>query len=309
MTECYEVGTNRSAEVKYSGGEENVRRHFVVHTNDPQDDYTVIMAAGQLPQKGEKHPRSARCIADVFAFEPKANSPMRWDVTIQYTTLSPGQLPQNKEIQPTLRGAKLSFGSVKFRRPLLKAYKKVNGQFTSQKVAVVNSAGVPFNPPLEVDDSRMVITVEKNFRAVPPFIIQYADAVNSDTVLIGGLVFPPGSIKAEPPSVSPLQFENNELFVTLSMIFHHNREGWDLDVLDRGYSEKLPVNLIPNLGKAIGFSLHAVQLRPIVDFGGLPITEPALLDGNGRQTKDDAAEAYLTHRPYARLPFGQLPLA
>src|SRR5262249_15878222 len=50
--------------------------------------------------------------------------------------------------------------------------------------AIVNSAGEPFDPPVEIDDSRLVLTLVRNEPAFAPLTsLLYKDAINSDTFL------------------------------------------------------------------------------------------------------------------------------
>lgn len=136
---------------------------------------------------------------------------------------------------------------------------------------LANSAGALFSPLPEVDDTRWLLTCERN-EDEPDFelILSYQDAVNSD-VFVGYL---PGTAKV---SIAAEQmFENNLYYWKVTYSFELRNyvviqgvaySAWDLHLLDRGMYY-LDQNLIP---------------RKVLDAQGNPTSEPVLLDGAGHQ--------------------------
>lgn len=137
--------------------------------------------------------------------------------------------------------------------------------------AITNSAGAPFSPLPEVDDSRLVLTMERN-EDEPDWLelLLYQDAVNADFFL----GFAPGTAKVNIKASA--QFENNVYYWKMTYTFEFRNvvaiagviySGWDLHLLDQGYTI-LDKNGRPQL---------------LLDLQGNPLSEPVLLDGSGHQ--------------------------
>jgi hypothetical protein len=106
-----------------------------------------------------------------------------------------------------------------------------NGNF------IVNSAGDPFDPPNMMDDSRRVVTVQKNLAVVPTWILDYQDAVNSDSFTIDGVTVAAGLAKMQTVTVGEVQRRNGNTFRSVNFTIHLQREGWLLRPLDAGFRE------------------------------------------------------------------------
>ena len=135
--------------------------------------------------------------------------------------------------------------------------------------SVTNSAGMPFSPQPEADETRLVLTMERNEDEPDwPVFLAYQDAVNSD-VFMG---FPPGTAKVNIRAQS--MFENNLYYWKMTYVFELRNvvmiqgtlfSGWDKHIQDRGFSQ-LGTNNLP---------------EAIRDSNGTPVSEPVLLDGTG----------------------------
>lgn len=137
---------------------------------------------------------------------------------------------------------------------------------------IVNSAGAPFSPLPEVDDTRFILTMER-YELEPPWdlILSYQDAVNSDWFL----GFAPGVAKVKMKCQAV--WENNVycwkvtyIFSFRSLVLINNLpySGWDLHLLDQGLYDLDPATN---------------AIRYIQDRSGVPVSEPVLLDGKGHR--------------------------
>ena len=118
------------------------------------------------------------------------------------------------------------------------------------------------------DDSRPRVTIRKNFQAVPTFILNYKDAVNSDTFTITGITAAPRVAKIQSISVSEQKVRSNIPFYTVEFGIHFNADTWDIVLMDRGYHE---------IDRATG------KVIKIMDDGGGLVPQPWPLDGAGHK--------------------------
>lgn len=181
---------------------------------------------------------------------------------------------------PLLRPPKITFGFAKYQKVIVKDL---------NDVPCTNSAGQPFDPPVEIDDSRPVLTVVKN---VPAFdfsvAVAYQDAVSTDP-FFGS---PAGTAKIDSLSAE-FAFENGLAYWVQTAVVHFRREGWKLKLLDAGYMKK----------DASG------NLVTITDKYGHPFSAPTLLDGAGGVLTGDLTKPfYKTLTVYKELPFAPLGL-
>ena len=150
--------------------------------------------------------------------------------------------------------------------------------------AIVNSAKDPFSDPVEIDDSRPVLSVTRNeltFNSSLAYI--YRDAVNSD-VFQGAAK---GQVKVSNISSTRVKHPNTSIgfFWKTSYEFHFNPNGWDRYILDQGYREL-------KSGKKQNIMVQ-----------GVIVQEPALLDGAGLQLPPAGTPKFKKFKVYPELPF------
>jgi hypothetical protein len=179
----------------------------------------------------------------------------------------------------------MTWGFSQFTRPVAK---DLDGK------AIQNSAGEWFDPPPEIDDSRPILTIQRNQALWSPALaIQYQDAINSEPFL----GFAKGVVKVAGISATN-QIENGQAFWSVTYEFHFRRDGWELKVQDRGQNRKWKDGDRPDLqGKLI----------PIGD-GGIFTSVAVPLDGNGQPLQDPGPTnvKYQTFTVYKSLPFSAL---
>lgn len=272
-----EILSGRTA--RNSKGARTYTRKFRVLSSDKTDGPFEVGSTAGLPLIGSVHPEDANafCIElTVENTEPYAG----WTVTANYSD------ERVIDDNPTDDAAEINWGSEQF-----------------QKVAVVdrdgnlivNSAGDLFDPPAMIDDSRRVVTVSKNLATVPSWILDYQDAINSDTFTIDGISIGVGKAKMQAVTVGPKQRRNSTVFRTVNFTIHLQRDGWVLDILDAGF------NRIPT-----GDTSNRV---PITLDGVLP-SAPYPLNGAGAPLKNPSPTncVFRSFNVYKTRTFSTLPL-
>jgi hypothetical protein len=251
-------------------------RVFNFSTSTQTDDAWDVGSHANAPVIGSAF-RDAWCISS----QPRCvDGKLAWKITAQYS--SERELNTN----PTLEPALITWDSEQFQRPAV---------FDKNGNAIVNSAGDPFDPPNMMDDSRRVVTVEKQLAVVPSWILTYQDAVNSDTFSIDGISIGIGLAKMQRVSVSPVQSRNGTSFRTVHFTIHLQKSGWLLEPLDAGFRERN----------------YEGELVNIVNPGdGEEPSAPVPLDGAGAALDNPSYtnNVFLSFSVYETKVFSSLPL-
>ena len=259
-------------------GARTYQRRFKLETTSQADGPYAVGSNANLPIIGNAHPEDANAFC--VSLDVQNSSPWKgWTVTANYSD------ERTIDDTPTDDAASISWGSEQFQKPAV---------FDLSGKLIVNSAGDPFDPPAMMDDSRRVVTVEKNLAVVPTWILDYQDAVNSDTFTIDGIAIAIGKAKMQAVTVGPRQRRNGTIFRTVNFTIHLQREGWLLDILDAGFRRKI--------------SGGRENIRNSGD-GELP-TAPVPLDGNGQPIDDPTPTncVFLQFAVYKTRAFSSLPL-
>jgi hypothetical protein len=137
---------------------------------------------------------------------------------------------------------------------------------TTTIVPVVNSAGIPFDPPVTREFIKGVLRVAWNAHTFNPYpFFAYGNFINSDTW--NG--FPPYSVKFSPPKMPQRlwsQFlQANYYRLEAEFCFSTDPQGWNATPIDRSY---MALDGSGNLYK-------------ILDINGQPVSQPSLLNGSG----------------------------
>lgn len=305
VTGAFEDWKQRSGGIQAGGQEVVLRREWRVETNNVNDSAITVYTSGYLPARGSGHPDYPRAIADRYDITNRPESPKIWRAVVEYSTIAQGQLPQNKEIEPTLRVAEISWDAVQFRKPMEQAWEaeshnEYNTAFLN-RTAPTNSAGDPFIPVPEMDDSHFAVSITKNLTSVPIWILDYQDAVNADGFFVDGIFVPRFCAKMQNIAVSPLLYENNILFRAVTLVMHLRRDRWVDAILDCGLSVRIKSSKPPFLQAKVRAS----------DSEGVPVSEPVLLNEYGQRldlNQPDPQKHYRYYLAYRQLPFGALPL-
>lgn len=269
MPSVIEVWDGRSGEVN-SRRERNYTKHFLVAVETATMGFELVRLATGVPRPWNSYV-SASGAVDLFCFcdsvtgRQKQEDPFLWQVDAHYSNIIPR--PDIHAIEnPLLRPAEISYDGLPVTVPAL--YDRNGG-------VVANSAGVPFDPPLETEEYRLSIVIRRNQLVYDAIgYLKYFNSVN-DKPFLG---FPKGMVKCAKITGSR-QYENGVFHWPTTFEFHvrlnrdlqqedPNEESWAAKVLDQSWYELSG----PNDG-----TLKAVR----DNFTGALATSPRLLDGSG----------------------------
>lgn len=280
-------------------------RAFEVITTDPADNAAVAGGTSLLPRLGDGYPLDPAALVVAVKPQQDSDNPYRWIVTIDYDTQpdipqsqqasqqpvngqsqqqeqQPAQVPENPLSRPPVW--KYSY------QQTTEAVRVDNGG-----AAVVNSAGLPFDPPATIEVSRPVLSVTVNRAAFDHSAFdQLQDAVNSKQWW--GLN--PRVARCIGLEVASA-FENGVAYWTVTYTFALKYDTWDLRILDCGYTEKVVEHHVGDPGPV-------TRQRKIKDPYGREATEPVPLDGNGAKLAVGDPPVFLTFRVYRERDFNEL---
>jgi hypothetical protein len=271
------------------GQSEHTRQFRVVTTAATVGDLDVIAAPG-IPRRGDVYATGDSTdlgsIVKEISAEQDSDNPRVWIVRVEYGPPA-NEREQDQEPNPLLRPAVLSWGFAKSSRV---AWRDSKGK------PVVNSAGEFFDPPVECDDSRPVLTISRNERSFNPALaISYQDSVNADSFL----GFRPGVVKVAGISATN-QVENNFFYWAVHYEFEFRREGWTTEILDQGRNRLVDGKLVP-------IYQRDKNGQPI---DNLIVAVPVKLNGEGGELVNSNPEIahYVPYFFYKSLPFSALRL-
>ena len=188
---------------------------------------------------------------------------MNWFVTVSYGGYDPTVFPEN----PLHRPVTVDWDFAQFQRT-------VDEDETG--TPVVNSAGDYFDPPVETDDSRPVLTLVRNEARFDPMLaMNYKDSTNSD-LWFG--IFPPRTAKCVNIKPKHILDPNIGWYWEVTYEFSFNFiDTWIRKILNQGMRQ---------------LSLDQTKYEHIMQKGG-PITSPVPLDENGRELPAGTAPYFL----------------
>ena len=169
---------------------------------------------------------------------------------------------------------------------------------------IVNSAHKAFDPPVEVDYTRLLLTVTRLHKDFPTNLLHFQDSVNKFPFIfnINGFKFfaPAFSVKLQGITGSA-QWQDKVRFWRVDYVCEVDAyRGWRIDILDRGKTQLVQNN-----------QTQMWEDQLILDDKGHPINEPALLNGEGTPAREAAASstqvgAYLRYAVYPEKDFKPL---
>jgi hypothetical protein len=247
-------------------------RQWRVTTDAATDDDVTVMAYGSLPNIGASHPSHSSCRCSKRSCRPESSGQKKhWLFSAEYTTK--WDIRENPLSDP----AETEWSTESYQTEV---FVDIDGN------AIVNSAGDPFDPTLEKDDSRWSSVTRKNVVVtVPDWFFAYQDSVNSDSYTMDGVTITAGWAKVSAIHLSKVQERNAIQYRVLTVTIHYRGENealgsasgslgsgsggdeiepWHLNILDAGFRE-----------------LQSGELANITDKNGDAITAPAPLDGSG----------------------------
>ncbi len=262
------------------------QRVFLVRTDDKNDGPLVAKSDPAIPLQGDPYPGDARAFCQNKSVEPFA-PPMAWHVVCEYS--SQWVINQNPLNDPAL----ISWKAEQFQRP---AWRDRDGY------AILNSVGDFFSTLPVVDDSRFVVSVKKNLAAVPVWVATYQDAINIAPFTVDGILVATGLGKLQSLHIGEVQERNSIKYRVLSFDIHLRAEGWDLEILDMGFTRKGDYTLGEDPTKN-----YSAAPRDGDQTGS---ETPVLLDGAGGKLSpaNPLTAVFLNFGVYKQKDFNLLPL-
>jgi hypothetical protein len=199
------IPESRSA--KNSKGVKTYSQTYHLTTDSKTDDQYDIGSHPDLPVLGSTFASDA----DAYCIDvsPKCVSGyVHWNVTVEYS--SERELAEDPTDDPALT----EWDGDQYQRPLV---------VDEDGKVVCNSAGDLFDPPVMVDDSRLMSVTTKNLASIPTWIMNYSNAVNSDAFTLDGFSVAIGQAKMLRPKISKPQFRNGIAFRELTLSIQYRQ--------------------------------------------------------------------------------------
>jgi hypothetical protein len=290
VTQVKEINAGRGGKEAYQPDGTTVfnrTRQWRVDTSSATDDDVTVLANTSLPKIGTAHPNHANCKCISRSAKPESNPQKKqWLVLAEYST------KWNIAENPLNDPARTEWSTETFQTIV---ERDIDGN------GVVNSAGDPFDPPAEKDDSRWTSVTRKNVAAtVPDWMFAYQDAVNSDSYTIDSIIITAGWAKVSAIHLSEIQERNGTQYRVITVTIHYRAENedigsgsgsygsgsgddeiepWHLSLLDAGFRE---LSGGSSSASASGSgSAGGSLLVNIKDSESDPVTAPVPLDGEG----------------------------
>ena len=267
---CKELPDRRRAD-EDDVGRRTYIRVFLVITDDRQDGANIVLAAPDLPKRGDWYQTDNEINTDAIVVgrvpNQLRNTANHWEVTIEYKVVE----PEFKQKDPLLRLPKLSFTGSKTQVPVIGTLKSTI-TITPETTNIYsephrNSLGDPYPDQAIVDRSIGRLTITRNEETFSPAWAQdYLDAVNADEWM-GAL---PRQIKIDNIECPGPESETVEevviVYCPVTYTVDFREEGWVIRKVDEG----------PDYRATTSSTRHI----PFVDKHGQPFI--GRLDGKGR---------------------------
>jgi len=249
-------------------------------THEPTDSSRAILASANVPQPFESHPDDPLAyVENVSIRRDVKEGNKKSTIIVSYTTQLEREEEQSNE-DPLSRPARITWGTQNERVPIL---------FDKDDEPIVNDAG-DLLLGVEEDRALWVISVTKNVAAVPTWVTTYQNAVNSDSVVIGGALISDGLLKMDSINISELKNENGVFFYEISFQMLYRQDGWDQKLLNVGLREKVTV---------VDWETETTtfELRPILTSAGEQVDEPVFLGSNGEAIRENNGDPETLNQP------------
>jgi hypothetical protein len=286
-TELMEEGT-REAHWSIDSGRA-YQRKFRCITTQQSDGPNVVLGQFGLKYGDIYNPSYNVNEADVFACanqidcEPEGNDGTQWIVTIHYGWYNANQAGGGADQNPLNMPIEVSW-SLRDHETVLDTDQNGN--------PVLNTAYDPYDPPIVIDDPRLVMTVVRN---EPKFniawVLAYRNAVNNDQ--FGG--FPPLTCKVLNISSRSQWHQDAGWYYQTTYEFEFLTASIDYDT-NTGYRKRIISQGFRAISSVTGKPYH-------ITLKGVPISSPMLLDSNGYLLGPNATPYWQTFQAYPELPF------
>ena len=275
ITQVNEIWQGRSGSGDLKSGR-RYSRVFRVLTNSNFDTAVEATATG-TPVIGNLFPSDNTAFCQNVTATQEAFSPRVWIVTATYSTEQ--EVTDNPLGDPT----EYVWGTEQFQRPY---FKDRSGN------AILNSAGDPYDPPVDGDDSRTSVTMTRNVSTVPAWFLDTRDKLNSAPYNVGGIGVAAERAKIQKVTAGKQQSRNQIEFITISATLHVQSESWQKSILDAGFRKK-----------------DGTDRKKITNDDGTEPSSPVPLDGSGGVLADPTTTnaVFKDFDIYGTFDFNELP--
>jgi hypothetical protein len=252
---------------------------WIAITDSATDTEQTVLAAA--PAAGSPHPTAYRSYLRHRSAKQSIDNACVWDVVLTYS--SDFQQSENPLADP----AEINWSTEMFQRP----YEKDKDGY-----GIVNAAGDPLIPRLQGDDARWVVNVRKNVDAVPSWVLNYRNVVNSSAFVIDGISVAARCAKMSRVEIPPWQQRNDIWYRVFSFAMQLDGDTWDKNPLNQGMRQKDPANSNARIDCYTSWGVRA--------------TVPMALNANGYQIVEptNTSVVYLNFKIYKEQDFNALPL-
>lgn len=222
VVECIELAKGRDGDFEARSRARRYTRRFRVRTSDGLDGPAVVQAYLSLPALYSTYTsgNDADTAALVESVRVTGVGFKLWEAEVTYSTITPDS-GQNAE-NPLDRNPVVRWSSQSYQVPVVR---DVNGR------SILNSAGDPFDPPIEREEKRPLLSVERFEMLYSPALAQeYQYAINSDT-FVGALA---GYARCNAID-GDRHYEKNFYCWRVKYEFEFRREGFAAQPLDQGF--------------------------------------------------------------------------
>lgn len=246
------------------------------HGDENTTEYDVLIHPSAI-KWGSAHPTIPFCWCNSVRADQSSNGRNEWTLTAGYSSAI--ELNENPLFEP----AAIEWDGDNFEEPLI---------YDRNDDACVNSAGDLFEN-LFRERTRRVVTVTKNVAAIPAWIIDTEDAVNSAIFNLDGIEIGIEKAKLRPPSISRKQIRNGIQFREMKMVFTLRKDTWKVKVVDAGFRYK-----------------DGTERKRITNDDGSDVSQPVCLDGSGGVLANPTPSTivYREFDGYPSYDFNLLPL-
>lgn len=180
-------------------------------------------------------------------------------------------------------------------------------------IPLTNSAYTPFDPPPEIEYSRLRIVITRLHSEYPTSLLKFLDTVNYTPVAIDINGFrgtlPPFTAKLQGISGSK-EYNAGDPFWRINYEIEYDPLfSWRLNLLDQGFrkaTELYGESYDDNDNPIDPEDENSQWLEVAKDMSGVPMTDPIKLDGFGRPAEMKNYSIYLTYAVYPELDWTPL---
>lgn len=293
-------------------GNATYTRKFRVVFDDYVNDGNYVASLPEIPAPFSPYPTDFLSLVEKISPTQSDDDPSVWDVAIEYSRLMRDQ--EQVKPNPIDRRIKCVWDTNPYEKPF--TY-DINGHM------VTNSAGEPFVPPEQIEDSRISVTCTGNQYFVPDWIFSFRNVINQNGFTLEGIYIPERCARVARVHVSEWQVENGIYYRTVGITLELREQrtltnasygvgsspsigstcttsasyqiaGWDKAIQDAGYQQ-----------------ISSSKLVKITDGNGMDVSQPQLLNGKGvALTKPISSgdEYYRVYDGFIAKDFGPLNL-